>query len=238
MAITPSVLFSGVCAPSGTTFATTSISPAANALLLAVSAPRFNADPVPPVIGVTGNGLTWDRIGERGFGPRMLSCHRSMGASPSAGAVTFTESDASSFFANSIACMILQFTGVVTSGTNGSGAIDLAGYDDSYANFTTSIALNLAGATPAAGDVTFGCMGTEDDATSVAGDALWANISTAGGPGISECILLSDYDDGQDNSPTWTWGGNQEACAIGFLIKAAAAAAGSPYYYYQQQLQQ
>lgn len=223
MAITAAVLYSGIITPSGVNCVTTSITPGANKLLLALFGGRTAVDPAPDsVIDVSGNGLTWDRMAKRQSGARFVECHRTMGASPSAGAVTFAL-NSSSYVGNQVAAVI-EFSGVVTGGTNGSNAVG-GTIDDSAASFTTSIAVNI-GTAPGASDAAFGGMAVEDDATSVAQDANWDNLARPGSAGNSECILSVDWDLGQDGTATWTWGGNQEAAAVAFWILAAAAAGG------------
>src|SRR3989442_2758141 len=103
---------------------TASIAPGANQLVLAWVA--STATPTPGVPTLSGNGLTWvimaGAVGSR------ISLFRAMGASPTAGPVTI---DFGSSTQKSIAWSIVEFSGVDTSGTNGSGAIvrTATGYD-------------------------------------------------------------------------------------------------------------
>ncbi len=105
----------------GLTFVTASVSPAANRLLLLgfiFSQPTI-ADPT----SIVGNGLTWVQVGTIDLtttGPvRRLALYRSMGGSPSSGAITAT-------WASNITAAVwtlIELSNVDTSGTNGSGAI-------------------------------------------------------------------------------------------------------------------
>jgi hypothetical protein len=101
-------------------YATASITPTANALVLAwiVNTHASSAN----TVTLSGNGLTWVQIDTQLFSSnlRRLTLFRAMGASPSAGAVTITVAGTSNTGA---AWSITQYTGVDTSGTNGSGAI-------------------------------------------------------------------------------------------------------------------
>jgi len=139
-----------------------------------------------------------------------------MGASPSTGAVTFTEASAQSY-SGTVCYSIIEVSGVDTSGTNGSGAVDTPG-TNALGGMGASLGLTIPG-TPDTGDVTFACFGTQDDAAALTSDALWDTLETVGPS--SDVLLRNDYDDGQDQSPTWTWTGNKYASAIGFRINIA-----------------
>jgi hypothetical protein len=120
--IVASVLTSGSSTtPDGATQATASISPSANCLILAAVQSAQGAGP--PPASATGNGLTWEQVATVAFSSgsaRRQTVLRAMGASPSAGAVTFDFAGATQ---SSFSWSILQFCGVNTSGVNGSGAV-------------------------------------------------------------------------------------------------------------------
>lgn len=115
-------LTSGNTTGSLATAVTSSITPTGNNLvLLTVGIRNGTVQPTTPT--VTGNGLTWVAVAHSDFkvsgSRRTVYLFRALGASPSAGAVTITfgetETDA--------AWVIDQISGVVTTGTNGSGAV-------------------------------------------------------------------------------------------------------------------
>src|SRR5712692_2445332 len=117
-AVTATHLTSGQT--SGTSATTASISPGANQLILAWVG--LTGDP--PSAGnptLTGNGLTWVQVGTISFSsrPNGLYLFRAMGAAPTAGSVTINIGTSQDF----IGWTITQFSGVDTSGTNGSGAV-------------------------------------------------------------------------------------------------------------------
>lgn len=124
MALAATNLTNGAGHPAGTTQATASITPAANALVLAwVSQHSTGATPGVPTCA--GNGLTWVQVSTVVFSPAVtgvsrLTCFRAMGAAPTTGAVTFTWAAQP---AEGACWSIDQWTGADTSGTNGSGAI-------------------------------------------------------------------------------------------------------------------
>lgn len=89
--ILPSSLTAGSSTTDGTSFATASVTPAANVLhLLAVTSTHGTAAESPS--SVTGNGLTWNPVtngaGSIGNGTRRTSWLYAYGAAPSAGAIT------------------------------------------------------------------------------------------------------------------------------------------------------
>ena len=105
-----------------TSYATASITPTANYLVLASVTSSKSGTPDTPTL--SGNSLTWVQYNQIAYDTsgtqRTTTFFRAMGASPSAGALT-----ADFGGATQTACVIVvdQFSGVDTSGTNGSGAI-------------------------------------------------------------------------------------------------------------------
>lgn len=126
MAIAASNLTSGNATTALQTSATTaSVSPASNnlELLTVVNETLISVDPNEPTI--TGNGLTWVKVGTTvfdngGVDRKRITVFRAMGSSPSSGAITID-------FAGQVQAWIQwaldEFSGIDTSGTNGSGAI-------------------------------------------------------------------------------------------------------------------
>ena len=116
-AVTPNHLTTG-CAAALTSFTTASISPGANRLVLLWVSDRDAGAPAPT--SVSGNSLTWVQVNTVAFSTNgRLTLYRAMGAAPTAGSVTI------SFTANiNRACWsIVEYDGVDTSGTDGSGAV-------------------------------------------------------------------------------------------------------------------
>ena len=102
---------------------TQSIAPGANRLILAWILTTDNQTPDVPTL--SGNGLTWVLVGLTYWNPSgpyfgdNITLFRAMGASPTAGSVTISYPSGQ----QSIAWSIVEFSGVDTSGTNGSGAV-------------------------------------------------------------------------------------------------------------------
>lgn len=107
--------------------ASASHAPLANELILAWvggDRPTNSNTTTSQVSSVTGNGLPWVRVPTIDeYAARdqdWLSVWRAMGASPSAGAVTANISNAT----DSAVIIVTRWSGVDTSGTNGSGAVE------------------------------------------------------------------------------------------------------------------
>jgi hypothetical protein len=125
MAVSISNLTANFSDSSASSFATASISPTSNNLILASVVARRGDSTQPTAPSLSGNGLTWVEITHIDFDTnptsmKTLWIFRAMGSSPSSGTVTFD------FGAQTITnCnwSVDQASGIDTSGTNGSGAI-------------------------------------------------------------------------------------------------------------------
>ncbi len=125
-------------------YTTASITPTANNLVLAWVTNTKATTPDTPTL--SGNGLTWVQVATVTWGTiaaptARTTLFRAMGAAPTAGAVTI------SFGASQTGCAwaIERFSGVDTSGTNGSGAIvqSVTGRTDS-ASAAAGLSISLA----------------------------------------------------------------------------------------------
>ena len=129
-------------------FASASFTPTANALVLVtVANTKASAADTPTL---TGNGLTYVQVASTTWDAstaKRITLFRAMGSSPSAGAVT-----ADFAGAGQTGCHIcaVQFTGVDTSGTNGSGAIVQSGTNSGG---TASVTVTLSALTGSANAV-------------------------------------------------------------------------------------
>jgi hypothetical protein len=124
VAVTASVLTEGSSTTDAASYATASISPTANRLvLLAVFSGDTVAAAAAAPSSVTGNGLTWVQVATQNNSDSntniTTTVFRAMGASPSAGAVTINFGATQENCAWSVA----EFAGVPTTGTHGSGAV-------------------------------------------------------------------------------------------------------------------
>src|SRR3990167_11448563 len=119
-ALSPTNLTAGGSNTAATSYTTASITPSANALILA--SVESNADPdAPNTPTLTGNGLTWVEVVTRLDGTARMTLFRAMGSAPSAGAITIDFAGQSQ--ANGSTWIVTEFSGADTSGTNGSAAV-------------------------------------------------------------------------------------------------------------------
>jgi hypothetical protein len=113
----------GAASPNITSATTNVITPGANQLILAWVVSHDNNNPIVPTL--SGNGLTWTSVTavswnlSGGSNHDAMTLFRAMGASPTPGSVTISFAKAQ----QSISWSIVEFSGVNTSGTDGSGAI-------------------------------------------------------------------------------------------------------------------
>lgn len=198
----------GVSASSHTT---ASITPSANALVLVFVCTTTSTSNVP---SLSGNGLTWvahyGPVNYSGDGTQTV--FRAMGASPSSGAVTISHTVASN-----CRWIIVEFTGVNTSGTNGSGAIQQSTANSNYGG--TSVT------------VTLGAFSSADNATC---GGFWANRNTTPTGGSGFAILGSqqannrrlahEYKLANDTTVDMSYSnsGNQHGWAAEIKVAAAA----------------
>ena len=138
MAITPALLTSGVtndlAGNTGTSSA--SITPTADALVLVSVSVAYDSTPggwsgnngntSRNVFTLTGNGLTYVRVGTIQYGARRCTeLFRAMGSSPSTGAISIGCADLGAV--RDIAWIVQEFTGVITTGSDGADAVGLSG---------------------------------------------------------------------------------------------------------------
>lgn len=121
MAIAPTALAGAGDQSNASSYATASITPTANCLIEATITNRRASAVATPTL--SGNGLTWvqvDTVDVTAAGVARITVFRAMGASPSAGVVTIDFGGSTQ-----INCChsIVEYAGVDTSGTNGSGAV-------------------------------------------------------------------------------------------------------------------
>src|SRR5687767_13823040 len=119
MAVTATALTGAMNNVDQSSYATASITPTANRLILCFVQSRASSAAVPTL---TGCGLTWVQVstGANSTTALRLTLFRAMGAAPSTGALTI---DFGGQVQANCSWSVVEFDGVDTSGTNGSGAI-------------------------------------------------------------------------------------------------------------------
>lgn len=213
MAVTHTLLTSGSSTTDTTSYATASITPGANKLILAWVVPVRNSGTTGTVT-LSGNGLTWTQVRtEIGSTVSMRGAlFRAMGASPTAGVVTITTSAQS----NGCTWILSEFDGVVTTGTDGADAVVQSNGTNSAS--ATSLSVTLS-AFADAGNATFGAFGhrNSDAVTGGSGFTEIADVLGTGPDSGSQTEWRADNDTSVDAS--WT---NATVCvAVAVEIKAA-----------------
>lgn len=222
MSITVTTLAESNSTTDGTSFATASISPSANKLILAFILGDRNANPA-ALPSLSGNGLTWvDVNNNNGDGGTVNhSLFRAMGASPSSGAVTI---DWGAVTYQSCFWMIVQVDGIDTSGTNGSGAIV-----QSKVTNATSAAPTLAfdSATNANNAVLAHCWHAASTAA-ISGPTGWTNVQSRSVSSPSS-YGRGGYFIGADDETDWSWTGSANYTIVQVEVKAASIVAPDPF---------
>lgn len=183
-AVACSVLTQGNDATNTTSYATASVTPSSNALILVATEQGRNTATActdNDVSAITGNGLTWVAVNTQCFSSagaptQTVEIWRSMGASPSSGAITIATGGSTQIH---MAWAVIECTGVDTSGTDGSGAIVQSAIN--LVEPGTSLTVTL-GSFGGAGNATLGAFGVAD------------NIAVTPGSGFTELAeeLISD----------------------------------------------
>lgn len=172
MAVAENVLTSGASTVNGSSYNTASVAPADDALVLVGVCVTRGSSEDPPTPTLSGGGMAaWDVVEDNlyvtsgGVRSRMV-VYRAREATPGSGAITISLSPVG---ASGCLWSVIEYTGVDTSGTNGSGAI---AQSEQAAGSGTAVSVSLAGA-PDAGSGSYGFMANDDAVTfSAAGDGF------------------------------------------------------------------
>ena len=215
-AVSGSNLATSGTAVNGQSYATASITPSSNALVLAwvVNSHASAAN----TVTLSGNSLTWEEVTNTTFsgGLYRLTLFRAMGASPTTGAVTVTVAGTANTGAR---WSITQYTGTDTSGTNGSGAVVQSQTNTATAAADLTVTLSAFGSTNNVTAAGFSI----DNRAFIDNEAGWTEFGDSGNsaPGTeleSEWIASNDTSAyASIASGTQNWGG------IAVEIKAAVS---------------
>lgn len=140
-----------------TSYTTASFTPDANQLVLACIANQVTSGGA-NIPTLTGNGLTWVQVATRAdteTGNRRVTLYRALGASPSAGTLVIDMAGQTQIRSG---WSISEFSGIETSGINGSHAIlQATSSDTADTGATTGISATL-GSFFSTGDASYGCV--------------------------------------------------------------------------------
>jgi len=217
--VTFTVLAHGTANIGASSFPTVSVAPESNKPIYCFFGYTFNGGPpAGDCFAVAGNGLTWDRIDEQilGTGRWVAGAFRSLGASPTPGVITISETDAGDGLFLTGVYAIVQANDADPSGTNGSGATGAPGANSTDSD--TALGLTIPGS-PGPNDATLAFFVLEDGATGITADALWTHLFTPDNAG--DMSGAADWSSGADLTPTLTWTNPKRAAGIGFIVKAA-----------------
>lgn len=211
MAVAAAHLVTNSSGANATSYTTASVAPTANALVLIWVA---HNDTKPTV---SGNGLTWVEVLDENLAAetpdRRMTLFRAMGASPSAEAITI---DMGAATQSRCAWSVIEFTGVDTTGTNGSGAVVQAVANDNGEVAATSLAVTLA-AFGSADNATAGGFMHVAIETSTEGDGF----TVLGNIGATESrTLLTEWKASNDTSVDASWASSVRCIGIAVEIKA------------------
>lgn len=222
------VLTSGSDIDNQTTYTTASVTPSSNKLVLvAVVNSRNSASACTDADAttMTGNGLTYVKVAEQCFSSsgaptNMLSLWRSMGATPSSGAITVGYSATSQAGGGWI---VMECDGVDTSGTNGSGAV--VQNASNLAEPGTSLTVSLAAFSDAA-NATLAIFGlnANNAITPEAGYTELDDVSVT--EASNNMQIQAQYVSSNDTSPSASFS-SADSAGIAIEIKADPAAPGA-----------
>ncbi len=221
MAVSGTNLTSFQSSTDATSYATASITPTANYLVLASVSSSKATTPDTPTL--SGNGLTWVQIATNNFDTagtqRTVTLFRALGASPSAGALT------ASFGGNTqLSCTITvdQFSGVDTSGTNGSGAIVQSATNAEASQAAATFTVTLA-AFSDTNNATYGTATNGDSSNFTVG----TGFTSLGASGSATPLVNTFSEWRADNDTTVTFGGAIGYSSGGIGVEIAAAVVAS-----------
>ncbi len=206
---TPTALTSGSSTVDATSYATASITPAANQPIYAIVATLHGTSAAIPTC--TGNGLTWVQVAEQDLTPRRVTVFRAAGAAPSAGAVTF---DCGGVTQLTAAWCVVQFADADVTGTNGSGATVQA-VKATFASGTTGT-ITLA-ALEHANNVNLTAVINRKNAANIVPDAQFTELAEQASADFL-CLEVQWARGETPCTPTWT---SDVASMISVEVKAA-----------------
>lgn len=225
-------LVAGLGDGGGNSFSFASWTPGSNELVLVGVGQRDESIS----ISVAGNGLTFVEIAnvDNVQGQLGVALFRAMGASPTTGQITVTVTGNT----EPVSAVVTRFSGVDTSGTNGSGAIEATATDVGPDPDNDDMLISVT--TVTANAWALACGGHRARTFTVPGGQTAISINQMYGTGGSVATCSTWYVTVAIPAAT-TVGGladlsfDSDWCIIGVSIKPAAAAAGNPWYAYAQQ---
>lgn len=227
MAVTAANLTASYSNTDATSYATASVAPGSNRLLLLAVESNTGDSSTPAAPTVTGNGLTWVQVASIAYdtgGTRRgrLTLFRAMGASPSSGAITIDFGAATQ-----TVCVwsLDEFAGVDTGGTNGSAAVVQSNTASSAG--TSSLSVTLASFADATNNAAYGAFSKQDNPSSFTAEGGYTTLSDTAST-TPKSRLGVEWKVGEDTTVTATAGSTNQGGCVAVEIAMAAAAAALP----------
>ena len=191
-----------------------------NALYLVSLCARSNGTPT--YSSITGGGITWVQIGTTTINAPFVALYRGLvtsGATTGALTITIGASATSNKWA------IDEFTGVDTTGTNGSGAIVQSNSGGSQTT-ATSGAITLSAFGDATNNAAYGYFAHNQgsETSTVDSSGGWAALANNGTVVAPVMSMMTEWKTGQDTSVSASWATLGAWAGFAAEIKAAAAA--------------
>jgi len=219
MAVAATALTAGNSETDATSYATASISPTGNRLVLAVVRTWRAAGEPGDTATATGGGMTtWTKVATRAAAGARMTLFRALQASPTSGAVTFGFGGVES--QDAAAWAILEFSDVVTTGTNGADAV----VQSATGAGTSTTPLATLAAFGDAGNATFGSIGSYNATDHTAPGTGFTEIQETGN---GDTRVATEFRNDNDTTVNATLDNSVEWDVIAVEI-AAAVVGGDP----------
>lgn len=224
MAVSASNLTSGSSASAGTSFSTTSVSPTSDRLILLFVYLRNGSSTNPTVSSISGNSLTWVKVNSVTYDTtsstrRSIEVWRALGTATS-GAITITTTESETGAEWSVD----EFSGIDTSGTNGSGAIVQSVTNTGTGTGVNSLTVTLA-AFGSSNNGTYGAFGNDTGSdTTTAGTGFTKIGSIANSNANVNSSSATEFRNDNDTSVDITWSTSTSTDRGGIAIEIKAAA--------------
>lgn len=232
MAITAaSVIAPNRSSTDASSYNTASGSPTANCLQLLAVGSINGASANVPQPTVSGAGMTWVAIASSnydtgGTNRARITLFRALSASPGSGALTISFSVPPAQTQTNCEWSWIEFAGVDTSGTDGSGAIVQS---NTNAATATSLSVTLSAFADATNNVAYGCFHHQANETNTAGSGFSLTFGATSQTinGASRVASLgAEWQTGQDTGVDMSWTTSSLCGGVAVEVKMAAAATG------------
>jgi len=215
----PTSLTANTSATDASSYATASISPSANALLIAGINNQKGSTPDTPTC--SGLSLSWTQLDSSlpydsiaSPTDRLTVFYAVTGASPGSGAITF---DFGGVNQTGAAWAVAEWTGVDTGGPI--GVTSSNSQDDTSTTLTVTL-----GAFSDAGNGTFGVFGNADGSTTTPGTGFTELSDTSSSDPF--CGIQMEYRTDNDTTVTASYPANRFAAGVGFEVVMAGGGGG------------